>query len=131
MQLKDILKTNFEPKTVRVGERYNFRTRRQASGETIAKYELELRRLAKTCEFLGDRLQEELLDQIVLGRRDDRLRKQLMVEVDLTFDKAIKIIQATKRVDQSTQSCNAKQPWRRELFDKAENEIGREKNCLL
>ncbi len=53
-ELKYILKTHFEPKTERVGERYNFRTRRQASGETIAEYELELRRLAKTCEFLGD-----------------------------------------------------------------------------
>ncbi len=126
-QLKAILKTHFEPKTVRVGERYNFRTRRQASGETIIEYELELRRLAKTCEFVGDRLHE------VLGLRDDRLRKQLMVEVDLTLDKAIKIIQATERVDQSTnvmQNSHGAVNFSTRPRTKP-NETRRCKNCLL
>ena len=55
-QLQALLKRHFEPKKLRAAERYNFRLRKQAQGETVAEFDAALRRLAKDCEFTGDRL---------------------------------------------------------------------------
>ena len=53
------LKKHFELKPVFIAKRFRFHRRDQASGESIAEYLAELRRLAMHCQF-GDYLEEAL-----------------------------------------------------------------------
>ena len=45
------LKKQFEPRKVVIAERFNFHRRNQYSGETIAEFVAELRRLSSNCDF--------------------------------------------------------------------------------
>ena len=45
-EISKVLKEHFEPKPIRAAERYYFRQRLQAPGESIADYVAELRRLS-------------------------------------------------------------------------------------
>ncbi|KAL5481688.1 hypothetical protein EMCRGX_G021912 [Ephydatia muelleri] len=51
-----------------------------------------LKELARKCEF-GDALNDMLRDRLVCGINDERVQKRLLVEVNLTFDSALKISQ--------------------------------------
>ena len=102
-QLRDLLKAHFEPKKLRAAERYNFRLRKQGQEETVAEFDAALRRLAKDCVFTGDRLEEELQDQIILGIRDDQVRKQLLSEADLDYKRTLQIVQAAEQAIKTTE----------------------------
>ena len=39
--------------------------------------------------FTGDRLEEELQDQIILGIHDDQVQKQLLSEADLDYKRTL------------------------------------------
>ena len=60
-QLKETLKKHYEPKKIIMAERFRFHQRRQEPGETVAKFEAELRKLASRCEF-GEGLEDALMD---------------------------------------------------------------------
>ena len=45
-QISSLLKKHYEPTRVQIAERFNFRKRNQAVGESIADYEAALRKLA-------------------------------------------------------------------------------------
>ena len=49
--LEKALTNHYEPKPLVIAERFNFYKREQAVGESLADYQAELRRLARTCEF--------------------------------------------------------------------------------
>ena len=49
--LTAVLKKHFEPTKVQIAERFHFRKRDQAAGETIADYDAALRKLALHCNF--------------------------------------------------------------------------------
>ncbi|KAI7796507.1 hypothetical protein IRJ41_023564, partial [Triplophysa rosa] len=51
------------------------------------------RKLAHDCNY-GERLTEMLRDRLVCGINEDRIQRRLLVETDLTFEKALKIAQA-------------------------------------
>jgi len=76
--------------------------RKQTEGEAVTEYVAALRNLAKFCQFEGGRLEEELLDQLVLGIRDDQVRKQLLSERDLTLQSALEICSAAERARATT-----------------------------
>ena len=67
-QISSLLKKHYEPTRVQKAERFNFRKRNQAAGESIADYDASLRNLATYCDF-GTNLEVELRDQIVCGLR--------------------------------------------------------------
>ena len=67
--LKDLMETlrkYFEPKKVVMAARYQFHQRQQQSGESVATYLAELRKMAVPCEF-GATLGEALRDRLVCG----------------------------------------------------------------
>jgi len=53
----------------------------QGAQESIAAYIAELQRLAEHCEF-GTQLDEMLGDRLVVGVRDDNLRRKLLTQTD-------------------------------------------------
>eukprot|EP00118_Oscarella_pearsei_P022042 m.251331 g.251331 ORF g.251331 m.251331 type:complete len:156 (+) comp40334_c0_seq6:269-736(+) len=69
-------------------ERHLFFVRDQEVGETIDRYVLALRTLAKTCEFstLTDAL---IRDRLVCGLRDHKVRERLLQTSNLTLQKVI------------------------------------------
>ena len=73
-ELKDALKAHLSPQPLVIGERYRFYQRDQRSGESIAMYVADLRRLARTCQFEAH-LQEALRDRFVCGLRSGQTRK--------------------------------------------------------
>ena len=85
----------FEPKRNVVSERYKFRSRGQAPGETTAQWVSALRQLASTCEYL-DRTDEFVRDQVVERTSSSRLRQRLLMEPDLTLDKCLTIAESVE-----------------------------------
>ena len=50
-ELLSLLRKYYKAKPSSMAERYKFYNRKQMPNESVAEYEVELRRLAKTCEF--------------------------------------------------------------------------------
>ena len=92
-----VLKKHFEPTKVQIAERFHFRKRKQAAGET-ADYDAALRKLALHCNF-GTNLEAELRDQIVCGPRNESLQRRLLTEVDLSYKKVMEMAQAIELAD--------------------------------
>ncbi|KAI2660383.1 Transposon Ty3-G Gag-Pol polyprotein [Labeo rohita] len=84
------LKAHFAPRRNIVAERHAFRKRVQAPGESIVQYVAALRDLASTCDFAAT-LDEMLRDQLVENVSSHRIRERLLLESELTLDKAITI----------------------------------------
>ena len=68
--LSDVLTKHFEPKLVVIAERFHFHRRNHATGESIAQYVSDLRRLATDCKF-GGYLSEALRDRLVYGLKSE------------------------------------------------------------
>ena len=103
----------FEPQKNVIFETYVFNTANQEPDEGIELYVNRLRKLAATCDFdtLTDRM---IRDRLVLGIRDNSVRKRLLREKDLTLEKAVEMIRAaeraaeqTKKIDGEVETVNA------------------------
>ena len=99
-QLTATLNKHFKPKRVQIAERFYFRKRSQAAGETIGEYDAALRKLATHCNF-GNNLEDKLRDQLVCGLRNESVQRRLLSEVDLKYVKTIDIIRAAELADKN------------------------------
>ena len=79
--LVDVLKKHYEPKPLIIAERYTFNQRNQRSGESVAEYVAELRRLAATCKFAAF-LDDALRDRLVCGLRSESARRRLLADAE-------------------------------------------------
>ena len=92
--LVEALKKHFEPSPVNViAHRLTFHRRNQASGESVADYLAELRRLATRCEF-GGFLEQALRDRLVFGLRGEATQKRLLTEKDITLTRVVEVAQS-------------------------------------
>ena len=71
-------------------QRYKFNTPIQQLQEDVSTFVVKLREQAEFCEF-GDHLDDHLCDRLVCGVRDDRTKRRLFTESNLTFKKAWEI----------------------------------------
>ena len=92
--------------------RFQFNTRRQRAGESIAEYVAVLRKAAEYCNF-GDSLSEMLRDRLVCGITDTTVQKCLLAEKELMLDRAVSLAQSVeiaekgaKDLQSSTGSAN-------------------------
>lgn len=88
--LVKILKEHFTPKRVVMVERFKFHKRDQKENENMAEYIVQLKKMAKFCEF-GAELPSVLRDRFVCGMKNESIQKKLLTVADLTFDKACSI----------------------------------------
>ncbi|UYV74325.1 K02A2.6-like [Cordylochernes scorpioides] len=80
-------------------ERYIFNTSNQEENEGIDSYTNRLRGLASACEY--DIITEELIiDRIVLGIKDNRVRKKILMEPKLNLSSAIDICRTAEVTEQ-------------------------------
>ena len=76
-------------------ERYIFHTCTQGESESFDSYLTKVRKLSKTCNY-GALEHELITDRLVLGIRDNGLRKRLLQEDKLTIDKCIDMCRAAE-----------------------------------
>ena len=116
-ELSTILTSHYEPKPIVITERFHFHRREQASGESVAEYVAELRRLATHCQF-GNYLDEALRDRLVCGIRNTGIQKRLLSEAELTLKKAIELSQAFEAAEMNAKAIQAPQPELVHLYQK-------------
>ena len=103
-----VLKEHWQPKPSEIVQRYNFHSRVQKEGESIADYVAELRRLSEHCGFKESTLDDMLRDRLVCGVKDTRIQKKLLAESDLTFKKAYRTVQAVEAAERQSKELQDK-----------------------
>ncbi|ETW98899.1 MAG: hypothetical protein ETSY2_42010 [Candidatus Entotheonella gemina] len=91
-------KAHFNPKPSPIVKRFEFNTRRQGEGETVATFVAELRKLAEYCEY-GDVLNDMLRDRVVCGISNKAVQRRLLQESALTFEKALEMALAAETAE--------------------------------
>lgn len=76
-ELVEKVKTHFNPKPSAIIKRFEFNTRKQRPGETVAEYVAALRKIAEYCEY-GDSLNDMLRDRLVCGIADKRVQNRYL-----------------------------------------------------
>ena len=89
-----------------IAERYQFHQRSQRSSESVADYIAELRKLALHCEF-GKFLNDALQDRLVCGLRNVAAQKQLILQTELTLDKALRGMEAAEESTKKLQGSDS------------------------
>ena len=79
-ELKAKLDSQYGTKKLVLAERYRFYNYRQLDGQLLRDYITELRRLAATCEWSAEHLENNLRDKFVMGLRNERLLQQLLMQ---------------------------------------------------
>ncbi|XP_065896057.1 uncharacterized protein [Dysidea avara] len=96
-KIKEVLLKHFKPKQLVIAERFAFHKRNQLPGEPINELVIQLRRLARNCDF-GAFLDEALRDRLVCGLQNNVTQKKLLAESNLTLQKAVDIATASEMV---------------------------------
>ena len=99
------------PKKSQFHARYRFSKARKEAGQTIAQYEIELRRLAKDCEFHGYD-DEMILDRLLSTCDDDKLQDEALSN---DWDLKTFVKQATMKQDIKAQTEDMKSEAKNEV----------------
>lgn len=91
----DELQKYVEPKKSIIAEQFKFFKRQQAEGEPFDKFFIDLKKMAKKCEF-GDQEDNLLKVRVVLGVCDSKLQERLLRTPDTTLDKIVDHCRATE-----------------------------------
>ena len=89
-EMVTILLNHLNPKPNIIVERYKFNGRMRKSGESVASYIAELRRLSHTCDY-HDTANDMIRDRLVFGIGDIGIQRKLLGELGLTLEKATTI----------------------------------------
>ena len=99
--IMEILKKHYQPALSVIAEWFQFHKRTQKEGESVAEYVAELKRLLTHCQFEAY-LDDALRDHLVCGLWKESTQKQLLLEDQLTFTKAMEMAQNIESVDKQT-----------------------------
>ncbi|XP_037297354.1 uncharacterized protein LOC119190175 [Manduca sexta] len=95
----ELLRQHLQPTPSSLAERYRFRQKRQGSGEDIATFVAELKKLSRDCKF-KEKLNENLRDQFICGLNSDVIRQRLFAEEDtITFAEAVKLAKSLEAAE--------------------------------
>ncbi|XP_050038415.1 uncharacterized protein [Dermacentor andersoni] len=89
-EVKELLQSHYNPKTSVIAERCKFNRRVQLDHESVEDFVVELKHLARKCNF-GPFLLDALRDRLVAGIRSEETQKALFTADALTFERACKI----------------------------------------
>ena len=99
-ELVALVKSHYTPKPSVIVQRFQFHSRTQKPGETVATFVAELRQLSEFCEF-GASLEDMLRDQLVCGIASGSIQRRLLAEPELTLQKAQNLAQAIESADKN------------------------------
>ncbi|XP_063220109.1 uncharacterized protein K02A2.6-like [Bacillus rossius redtenbacheri] len=101
VELEEILKTHYSPKTLVIAERFKFHGRIQKGNESISEFSVAIKHLAQTCNF-GAFLPEALRDQFVSGLRSSNIQQKL-IEAEYTLDQAYALATTLEQAEKQQQ----------------------------
>ena len=87
-QLATLLREHFKPTRLKIAERYRFHSAVQQQGQSIADFVRELKKLAGTCEFTNEQLNDNLRDRFICGLRSQHVKQKLLSK-NFTFQEAV------------------------------------------
>ncbi|XP_077554845.1 uncharacterized protein LOC144169516 [Haemaphysalis longicornis] len=87
---KQLLQAHYRPSSLVIAERGKFNRRVQHEQESVEDFIVELKHLARKCDF-GEFLNDALRDRLVAGVRNEDTQRALFAEENLKFDNACKI----------------------------------------
>ena len=87
-QLATLLRDHFKPTRLKIAERYRFHSAVQQQGQSIADFVRELKKLAGTCEFTNEQLNDNLRDRFICGLRSQHVKQKLLSK-NFTFQEAV------------------------------------------
>lgn len=93
------------PRSSVVFNRFKFFKRSQEEGESFDHFQTDLKKLAKTCEFL-DQENSLIRDRIIIGICNQGLQEKLIRETDITLEKTIAYCRAAELSKQQVQVLN-------------------------
>ena len=71
-----------------MAERYRFRSASQKPGQSIVDFVRELKKLAGTCEFTNEQLNDSVRDRFICGLRSEQIKRKLL-SANFTFKEAV------------------------------------------
>ncbi|XP_022833967.1 uncharacterized protein K02A2.6-like [Spodoptera litura] len=84
-----VLDQFYEPELNEILQAGKFHTRTQADGEGVQEFVAAIGLLGAKCNFID--LKRQLRDRLVLGVRDQRLRRELLKTKNLTYETAVQL----------------------------------------
>lgn len=114
-EVVQLVEKHLSPKPSFITERYKFSLRNQREHETISDYIVQLKELSLFCEF-KENLPDYLRDRLVSGIRNDAIKKRLLGETDLTFEKAVSIATSMEMADREAATLTARGSGQGQLY---------------
>lgn len=98
VKIIEAIKKKIEPKRNLIYERYVFNSLVQSNEELMESFVMRLKKSVKNCKY--NALEDELLrDRLVVGIRDDALRRSLLVKDELNVNTAISMCLVQEATD--------------------------------
>jgi len=101
-QLATLLRGHYKPTRLKVAERYRFHSANQRPGESITDFVRELKKLAGTCEFTNDQLQDSLRDRFIFQQI-----KRKLLSANYTFQEAVDAAIAQETAQKDVQALGS------------------------
>ena len=89
-------------------ERHVFMSRKQKKNEMIDDYVLDLRKLARNCNY-GQLTDSIIRDMIIMGVRDQATQESLLRENDPSLNRCIDVVRASERAHRQVIHLNTRQ----------------------
>ena len=100
-ELVKLAASHFDPKPSPIVKHFEFNSRCQKKGETIAVFVAELRKIAEHCDFWPV-LSDMLRDRLVCGTNVKTIQRRQLVEPGLTFEKALETALVAEAADKDS-----------------------------
>ena len=94
------MKDHHHPPPSVIVEQFNFNSRTQKEGESVADFVAQLRKLSEHCQYEAT-LDDMLHDRLVCGLHDVKLQRRLLAEPKLTFRKEFELTLAAEVAERS------------------------------
>ena len=107
--VKDAFGNHFRPRKNEVFERYRFHGRTQGCSESFETFLTALKTMSTTCNFSNDEVGKAIRDRIVIGIRNEDLRRRLLDVDDLELDKAVQMCQRQEVTQQYAEGMRRQQ----------------------
>ena len=91
----------FKPAPIIMAEQFHF----HKSGEAIANFVADLRRLATNCKF-GAYLDDALWDRFVCSLSNETIQRRVLVEKELTMTKAVDLATSLLSAEKNSQAMH-------------------------
>ena len=82
-----LLREHFKPTHLKIAERYRFHSAVQQQGQFITDFVWELKKLAGTCEYMNEQLNDNLRNHFICGLHSHV--KQKLLSRNFTFQEAV------------------------------------------